>query len=251
MLPPTCTWISIEDVLQIDTLTPCGMYSSEICKSKKGKLWEPAPKCRRVTRWAGHQKMTLECLYEFAVTVPSTLPRDTSQFTFSPVGNWCAESKGVWRRRRGGCVSQPCGWHRIIKAANPDRRSSSHTHTSPPPPSNHILTLIKPFSFNWYVIPLLKTGALALTCNLFYKLAMKKLNRNWHWYVRWLLLAAILVQWHHPVASTKALGLLHQAMHALLYQHTAVAIKTASKVSPFFCRCFVCCCPGDCWGNTE
>jgi hypothetical protein len=25
-------------------------------------------------------------------------------------------------------VSQPCGWHRVIKAAYPDWRSSSHTH---------------------------------------------------------------------------------------------------------------------------
>ncbi len=35
------------------------------------------------------------------------------------------------------------------------------------PPTNYILTLVKPFSFIWYVIPLLKTGALALTCDLF------------------------------------------------------------------------------------
>jgi hypothetical protein len=26
-------------------------------------------------------------------------------------------------------VSQPCGWHCVIKAAHPDWRSSSHTHT--------------------------------------------------------------------------------------------------------------------------
>jgi hypothetical protein len=48
------------------------------------------------------------------------------------------------------------------------------------------------------------------------------------------LLAAILARWQHPVASTKALDLLHQAMHVVLYQRTAVAIKMASKVGPFF-----------------
>ncbi len=35
---------------------------------------------------AGHQKVTMECLYEFVVTVLSTLPRGTRQFTFSPGG---------------------------------------------------------------------------------------------------------------------------------------------------------------------
>ncbi len=50
---------------------------------------------------------------------------------------------------------------------------------------------------------------------------------------------------------TKALDLLHRAMCAVLYQRTAAAIKTACKVGPFFCRPFVCCCPGSRWGNTE
>jgi hypothetical protein len=62
-------------------------YSLKICKVKKGKLREPAPKCHRVLRWAGHQKVTMECLDEFAVTALSTLPRDARQFTFSPGGN--------------------------------------------------------------------------------------------------------------------------------------------------------------------
>jgi hypothetical protein len=34
------------------------------------------------------------------------------------------------------------------------------------PPTNYILTLVQPFSFVWYVVPLLKTGALASTCDL-------------------------------------------------------------------------------------
>jgi hypothetical protein len=65
------------------------------------------------------------------------------------------------------------------------------------------------------------------------------------------LSAAILAQWQHPVASIKALELLHQAMHGVLYRHTAAAIKMARKVGPFFHHCFVCCCPGGRWGNME
>jgi hypothetical protein len=48
------------------------------------------------------------------------------------------------------------------------------------------------------------------------------------------VLAAILTQWQHPVAFTKALDLLHWVMHTVLYPHTAAAIKMASKVGPFF-----------------
>ncbi len=54
------------------------------------------------------------------------------------------------------------------------------------------------------------------------------------------LLAAILTQWWHTVASTKALDFLHQAMRAVLYRRTATVIKMASKVGPFFHSCFVC-----------
>jgi hypothetical protein len=48
------------------------------------------------------------------------------------------------------------------------------------------------------------------------------------------LLAAILTQLWLPVASTKALNLLHWVMHVVLYRCTAAAIKMASKVGPFF-----------------
>jgi hypothetical protein len=61
------------------------------------------------------------------------------------------------------------------------------------------------------------------------------------------VLATILTRWRHPVASIKALD--HQAMRAVLCWCTAVAINMASKICPFFHRCFVCCCPH--WGNTE
>ncbi len=66
------------------------------------------------------------------------------------------------------------------------------------------------------------------------------------------LLAAILAQWGRPVASTKALDILHWLMHAVSYRHTATAIKMASKVGPFlFSLSLLCCCPGGCWGNVE
>ncbi len=53
-------------------------------------------------------------------------------------------------------------------------------------------------------------------------------------HVQLLLLAAILACWWCPVASTKALDLLHQAMPAVWYQRIAMAIKMASKVGHFF-----------------
>ncbi len=45
--------------------------------------------------------------------------------------------------------------------------SSKCYSSSLTPPTNYILTLVKPFSFVWYVIPLLKTRAFESTCNLF------------------------------------------------------------------------------------
>jgi hypothetical protein len=65
------------------------------------------------------------------------------------------------------------------------------------------------------------------------------------------LSAAILAQLWHLVASNKALNLLYRAMCAVLYQRTAMAIKMASLLGSFFHRCFVCCCPGGRWGDTE
>ncbi len=46
------------------------------------------------------------------------------------------------------------------------------------PPTNFILTLIKPFSFIWYVTPLLKTGALALTRDLFVQVDDEKKQKK-------------------------------------------------------------------------
>jgi hypothetical protein len=80
---------------------------------------------------------------------------------------------------------------------------------------------------------------------------MKKLEKNWHMCDRLHVWAAILAQWQRSVASTKALDLLHWAMLVVLYRRNAAAIKMASKAGSFFLHCFVCCCPGGRWGNTE
>jgi hypothetical protein len=97
----------------------------------------------------------------------------------------------------------------------------------------------------------LKTGALASTCNLFYELTMKKLEKNQDRHDQFHLLAAILAQWWCPVASSKAMDLLHRAMRAVMYRRIAMAIGMASKVDvSFHCCCFAWE-PGSCRGNTE
>ncbi len=66
-----------------------------------------------------------------------------------------------------------------------------------------------------------------------------------------MLLDIILAQWQCPVAPSEALDLLHQEMCTVMYQRIAMAIKMASKAGVCFHCCFVCCCPGGLWGNTE
>ena len=80
---------------------------------------------------------------------------------------------------------------------------------------------------------------------------MKKLKKNQGRLDPLQLLAAILAQWRCLVAFNKALNLLYWAMHTVLYRCTAGAIKMASLFGTFFCRRFVCCCPGSRWGDTE
>jgi hypothetical protein len=97
----------------------------------------------------------------------------------------------------------------------------------------------------------LKTGALASTCDLFLQVEDEKTKKKQGRLDQLQLLAIILTQWRHLVASIKVLNLLYQAMCAVLYRRTAAAIKMASLLGTFFCHCFVCCCPGGRWGNTE
>ncbi len=63
-----------------------------------------------------------------------------------------------------------------------------------------------------------------------------------------MLLGIILAQWRRPGASSKALDLLHWAMHAVMYQCQciAIAIKTASFVGVFVDSCLF-----GRWGDTE
>jgi hypothetical protein len=61
----------------------------------------------------------------------------------------------------------------------------------------------------------------------------------------------LLAQWRRPVASSKALDLLHQAMHAVTYRRIAMVIRTASFVGVFVDCCLFACCPGGCWGDRE
>ncbi len=56
----------------------------------------------------------------------------------------------------------------VFKSTNAIQNHSSISYSaSLTPPTNHILTLVKPFSFIWYVIPLLETGAFDSTRALF------------------------------------------------------------------------------------
>ncbi len=61
----------------------------------------------------------------------------------------------------------------------------------------------------------------------------------------------ILVWWWRPVASSKALDLLHWAMRAVTYWCITMAIKTASFVGVFVDCCLFACCPGGHWGDME
>jgi hypothetical protein len=66
-----------------------------------------------------------------------------------------------------------------------------------------------------------------------------------------MLSGIILARWWHPVASSEALDLLHQTMHAVTYRRIAMATETANFAGVFVDCCLYACCPGSCWGNTE
>ncbi len=118
-------------------------------------------------------------------------------------------------------------------------------------PINYILTLVKPFSFVWYVIPLLKTGVLALTRDLFLQFWRWKHKKNRHSHVRFILSDIILARWQRLVASSKTPDLLHWAMCMVLYRRTATAINMATFLGVFVDCCLFACCSGGRWGNTE
>jgi hypothetical protein len=66
-----------------------------------------------------------------------------------------------------------------------------------------------------------------------------------------MLSGIILAQWWHPVASSKALDLLHQAMCTVLYRRTAAAINMATFLGVFVDCCLFACCSGGRWGDME
>jgi hypothetical protein len=66
-----------------------------------------------------------------------------------------------------------------------------------------------------------------------------------------VLLDIIVAQRRHPVASSEALDLLHQAICVVMYRRIAMAIKTACFLGVFFDCCLFACCPDGHWGNTE
>jgi hypothetical protein len=79
----------------------------------------------------------------------------------------------------------------------------------------------------------------------------ENIEKNCRSHVPTMLLGIILAQWWCPVASSKALDLLHRAMHAVTYRHITMAIKMAIFADVFVDCCLYACCPGGCWGNTE
>jgi hypothetical protein len=78
----------------------------------------------------------------------------------------------------------------------------------------------------------------------------ENIEKNRRSHVRFMSLDIILAQWRRPVASSKALDLLHWAMHAVTHRRLAMAIKTASFVGVFVDCCLFACCPGSHWGDT-
>ncbi len=90
-----------------------------------------------------------------------------------------------------------------------------------------------------------------MLCGLFRQFDNENIEQNRCWHVPFMLSERVLAQWWHPVTSSEALNHLYRAMHAVSYRCIAMAIETASKVGVLFDCCFVDCCPGGRWGDTE
>jgi hypothetical protein len=65
----------------------------------------------------------------------------------------------------------------------------------------------------------------------------ENIKKKTHSHVQFILLDIILAQWRRSVASSKALDLLHWAMHAVLYRRTAAAINMATFLGVFVDYC--------------
>ncbi len=110
------------------------------------------------------------------------------------------------------------------------------------PPTNYILTLVKPFSFIWYVIPLLKTGAFDLTHNLFLRFSQLKTSNTTGVAMSLLCYWLQYLPYGHLVASNKALDLLHWEICSIVPAHC----RGHQNGHFFWCICwllFVCLLP--------
>jgi hypothetical protein len=79
----------------------------------------------------------------------------------------------------------------------------------------------------------------------------ENIEKNRRSHVRFILSDIILARWRRPVASSKVLDLLHQAMRAVLYRRTTIAINMATFLGVFVDCCLFACCSGGRWGNME
>ncbi len=88
------------------------------------------------------------------------------------------------------------GWHLVTVVTR-----------QPPPPTIYILTLVKPFSFVWYVIPLLKTRALEFTRDLFQQVYDEKIKKRMTDCIYWPQYSpGGGVQWLQPKPWTSSIG---------------------------------------------
>ncbi len=70
----------------------------------------------------------MECLYKFAVTILSTLLRDTRQFNILPMGKLtCGVQGGMTSQALGG-VNSPCSWY-CVRGQPPSTGGQVHTLT--------------------------------------------------------------------------------------------------------------------------
>jgi hypothetical protein len=85
----------------------------------------------------------------------------------------------------------------------------------------------------------------------FYGFNNENIKKKCRSHVQNILSDIVLARWRRPVAFSKALDLLHWAMRAVLYRHTAAAINMATFLGIFVDCCLFACCSGGCWGDTE
>ncbi len=118
-------------------------------------------------------------------------------------------------------------------------------------PTNYIVTLVKPFSFVCYVLPLLKTGALALTRDLFLQVDDEKTwkKQAYAWPIATIgrntcpmVASSGFYQSPAPPSLGDACGIVPAHLRGS---------QNGQQSWPIITLFFVCCCPGGRWGNME